>query len=418
MSTGCGSDGVEPDLAYLRAKNAEAAGRFDWARVYYAEDLVRHPKRIESIRGEAFAWFGGDGGGISQGTERLSRYLELRPDDMDAVRRYVSSLLTLGETQKAEEWSLTLDDDPASLVLRAEVILMDDPTDAILLADQSLESAGDSAGAYWVKARALEQLDRTDEAIEATRSAIDRACLRPDYRAQLGRLLQSRGLADEAREAQGLFELVRELRAGNLEPGEELDLLGEIEELSGSTCDTLRKHRAALLLRAGRIDEAGPEIDRMVADRSLQINDHLVFARLYVTARRVDDARRHYESALETDPQNVTARTSLALIDYGDGKTVDAQDRLRTAIELHPNSAPDHGALADIEFSEGRIDEASRHYRRALELAPWEHGWRISLADILYAQGHYESARAILDEAPENHPALHAYRHRRFGERG
>jgi TolB-like protein/Tfp pilus assembly protein PilF len=149
------------------------------------------------------------------------------------------------------------------------------------------------------------------------------------------------------------------------------------------------------------------------------------------------------QRAVESDDQDASAHTSLAIHDLFSGRHDDAMRRLRRAIELNPNSSFAHGYVGGVHAFGGEHDLAIETVQEAIRLSPrdllmviwrvvegWAHlgaerfdqaaesarlaiGWNAAFADahavLASALGHagrLDEARIALDECMRQFPGL------------
>jgi len=423
LLAGCGGGPSSPpgedgdgELDRLRAENAVAQGRHDWARIYYRRDHQRHPERVESLRREGLAWLSGYQQSLSEGTEVLRRYLELRPDDAEAARRLVSSLLLLGEWSAAREWADRLGDGAEAHRLRAEAALEADPEAAREAVGRALEAAPEDPRILALAARVAERAGE----VEAARRYAERAVRRDPFDATsfylLGRLARRQGDLPAAREALEIHQLLRRLQHDGtmapLEPEAALEVLGELRGKLPAETFAVRRREVTLLFEAGRLAAATDALESVAADPEASTADLLTFATLAGEAGRTALSRRLFERVLEADPENRGAVASLALLDLEAGRLDDAGERLDAALARDPHFARYRYLRGLVARARDRPEAAREHLERAVELAPWEWPWRRDLADLLLAVGDEEGFRRAVAGAPEETPAVEAYRRR------
>ncbi|MDB6110681.1 MAG: Photosystem assembly protein Ycf3 [Pedosphaera sp.] len=79
---------------------------------------------------------------------------------------------------------------------------------------------------------------------------------------------------------------------------------------------------------------------------------------------------REFQTALQLDPHDVTARTALAVELFAEKRTDEARQQIELALEDGPDNANAHLQLATILGSLGNLESAVRHAAKAVELAP------------------------------------------------
>lgn len=209
-------------------------------------------------------------------------------------------------------------------------------------------------------AETLVALDRLEEAREAFDRASSVVELEAAIESGLGRIALRENRADDAI---GHFE-----RALDLEPG-----AGALH------------HRLSLAYRKQGDSEAATRHLEAVTPGDVVVEDPIgdAISELAMTtgalARRgardlvndrPEDAVETYRAAVESDPDNVDARRSLAiaLLDMGDAAA--AVSELEAAVELEPNNAQLHFDLGNARQTQGKTKAAIDALTRAIEITP------------------------------------------------
>ena len=125
--------------------------------------------------------------------------------------------------------------------------------------------------------------------------------------------------------------------------------------------------------------------------------------------KEADAGYRLCEQALDADPNNVLALTTLSVKFYLPvmiGRSADPQADLKRADELasralalDANSWAAHFAKGEVLRAERRFDDAIAEYERALALDPNAANAYASLGDTYSALGQYEKAIEFMDKA-------------------
>lgn len=91
---------------------------------------------------------------------------------------------------------------------------------------------------------------------------------------------------------------------------------------------------------------------------------HRANAFLYFRTGRLDDAERHYQSALEINDQDALAMIGLARIYRRQNRLDEAATLLARAIDLQPGNWRAFNSLGALYFSQGRYADAAESYER------------------------------------------------------
>lgn len=298
------------------------------------------------------------------------------------------------------------------------------------------------------------ELGRPEKALQSLRSFLNE---RPDYAAawlRLGDLLLAEGRVEDSRRAyQQALEKDASCAAAYYGLGRTWSLEGQDGEASAyyeKACrlnSGFRPARYALALahrRLGRRDQAerqmeeyrqaDPNVRRFFEDplveevEALKLGAHYhnEEGRRLEAAGRIEEAREHYERALQFDPELAPAHVNLISIygtvgDYAkakmhyrrsleinprleeshynfgvvcvmEGRYSAAADAFRKALEVNPSSPEAHNNLAYALEQLGRTDEAFRHYKLAVENKPDYRTAHFHLGRHFYNQGRYQEA--------------------------
>jgi tetratricopeptide (TPR) repeat protein len=111
-----------------------------------------------------------------------------------------------------------------------------------------------------------------------------------------------------------------------------------------------------------------------------------------IESGHVSEAVKHYEIALNHDPNYASAHISLGYALSIQGKTDDSVSHLQEALRINPNKASAHYFLGNILSQQDRLQEAIRHYGKAIELKPEYFEAHNNLANLLADQGRLDDA--------------------------
>ncbi len=415
LACGPKSEPVPADLAWLRAQNAEAEGRFDWARIYYRQDLAAHPDRLASQRGEAISWLSGYQQSLSQGALLLRRYLERQPDD-DLVQRLVRTLLLLGDWEQARTWVDRLAPSPAADLLRAEAWLPADLEVAHRAASQALGHDPQLARGHALLAQIAESRGQPEDALFHAREAVARDPFDFQSFYLIGRLLRQQGDRAGALQAlelhQGLRQLFHDGTMQPLAPEAALTLFEKLLPQLPQATFAVKKKQLELLFQTGRLGPAQALAEELAAAPLASRQDLLEVATWAGEQGRTALARKLFTQVQASHPQDRGANASLALLDLDRGELAAASTRLQAALAADPHFARYHYLLGRVARAQDQPQVALAHWLQATLLAPWEWPWREDLANLLLSLGEIERFQAVLSETPEETPAAAAYRSR------
>lgn len=118
----------------------------------------------------------------------------------------------------------------------------------------------------------------------------------------------------------------------------------------------------------------------------------LAYARWMEEMNQVVEARKHYSSVAEVEPENVDAILGLARIDQVTGQYAEAEQKYKRALRLDENSAEAQYGLGQFYASQKRWTESIEHLSASLLADPENTTSRYQLAVALVHAGDVESA--------------------------
>jgi tetratricopeptide (TPR) repeat protein len=217
-----------------------------------------------------------------------------------------------------------------------------------------LDRDPDDPTSWFTLGRALLDLSRWREAIDAFHHALAR---NPRYTAahrDLGRaLLEAGEVAESARVLRSALPLARE--SGDLQTGREMEtFLRRAEKILGVPADTAPA-RAPAAERAARVENADA--------KALYRRGFEHFAN-----DRHDQAIALYQQALQIDPDLAIAWNGLSLAHRQKGDLEAAIEAGRRLIELEPDDALSHTNLSILYQRRGMIPEAEEEKAIAMQI--------------------------------------------------
>ena len=192
----------------------------------------------------------------------------------------------------------------------------------------------------------LEDQDRTDEAMEHYRLALQ---YKPDFadaHNNLGTLLVERG---------DIFEAIDHYRQA-------------LERRPGAAPFHFNLGKALVML--GKTDEAIAAYARAVRIDPKFVAAHNELGLAWIRLGQIDKAMRQYRQALEIDPTHAQSHNNLAFALAMLGRLDEAVAGFREALRLNPDFVEALGGLGLALATEGEVEEALTHWRRAVEIDP------------------------------------------------
>jgi tetratricopeptide (TPR) repeat protein len=129
-------------------------------------------------------------------------------------------------------------------------------------------------------------------------------------------------------------------------------------------------YRASLLLSVGRVEEAGPAIERALALDPGNAAALALRTILAITRNERTEAMRFADEAVARDPASVAARIAQSYARQAAFDLNGARESLEAAVRLDPASALARARLAELWLAQRRVDEALEEADRAVRLGP------------------------------------------------
>ncbi|MCP3957846.1 MAG: tetratricopeptide repeat protein [bacterium] len=246
----------------------------------------------------------------------------------------------------------------------------------------------------------------------------------------LGRLLVERNLADDAEPYL--------TSALGLDPScaPALFLLGQIAAQRQDHEEAVRRYEQALALQpeASRIHyplaqayRALGDVERAEAHLKLRGDEQVALADPLLSAlsglardsrrleqqgvelfqaRRFAEAAERLREAVETDPDNVSARLNLGSALGAMGDAAGAADAFEEVVQRQPGNAMAHYNLGSLANQRGAGEEAIGHFQAAIAANPRYRNAHWSLANILMQSGRCEDALKPFERTLEIDPSL------------
>ena len=184
-----------------------------------------------------------------------------------------------------------------------------------------------------------------------------------------------------------------------------------------------------LYVESGRTEAALQLYLEVLAANPRDTETLLILGNISIALEKMDEAWIFFGKVLEIDPDDSTARQSLAVLQQaggrrelqaptdalyknaqelaGAGRTGQAIDTLRELIAAQPGNATAHNDLGVLYFKTGNKLRSLYHYTKAERLAPENCTFRKNLADFYFAEmgetgEALELYQAALEQAPND----------------
>ena len=151
--------------------------------------------------------------------------------------------------------------------------------------------------------------------------------------------------------------------------------------------------------KLGRFEEAETHLRRAIALNPQARGAHLNLGNTLYKQARYEEALKAARVAVEQCPDCAQAHTTLGVTFAELGHFEEAETHLRRAIALDPQAKTFHHNLGDALYKQGRYEEALEATRVAIEQDPDFFEAHINLGAILNALGRFEEAETHLRRA-------------------
>jgi Flp pilus assembly protein TadD len=155
-------------------------------------------------------------------------------------------------------------------------------------------------------------------------------------------------------------------------------------------------HKASILLRLDRIDEAAAASAQALALQSESLDNLLQAAQIRVAAKDAEGAVQYARRACELFPHQGSAHIMLATALAAAGQPGEALRSTRLAVKVQPYDVQINAGVGQCLLEIGELDAAEHAFRTAIALAPDVTRFRVVLVDILNRRGRREEAITIV----------------------
>ena len=258
--------------------------------------------------------------------------------------------------------------------------------------------------AHFNLGKALYNQGRYEEALEATRIAVEQAPDDFEIHANLGSILNTLGRFKEAEtHLRRALALNPQGRDAHVNLGAALYKLGRYEEALAATrvaveqgpdfseahvnlgtiLNALGRYEEAIdaLAQAVALDPASPQAATWQPDSEL----HFLMGQAAEENGQPEVAAEYYMRASEIDPRHTKAIRRLALLRLEQQRYDEALEFFQQLIDIDPSDAVACGNMGIVLFYLGRSDEALQSFDRALELDPTLENARANREAVLEA---------------------------------
>jgi tetratricopeptide (TPR) repeat protein len=160
------------------------------------------------------------------------------------------------------------------------------------------------------------------------------------------------------------------------------------------------------LSELGRADEAERHFQEALEIDPNYVEAHNNLGVALTGGGRIDAAIAHFQKALGIDPEYAEVHANLGAALARGGRTNEAILSYERALQLKPNLASAHNGLGNALSGLGRADEAERHFQEALDIDPNYAEAHNNLGTILTRRNKLDEAAAEFESAIRLKPAF------------
>lgn len=272
------------------------------------------------------------------------------------------------------------------------------------------------SGYHIERARALTLMGKTDEALQAARSAQRLAPGSAQPYLLMGQIYTGRGDNKAARE---MFARAAELSATDAGPHLALGRLAQSEKnpdvalrefdaaLTANPKSIGAAHaKAALLVQQNRTKEAIQFTEGLVQREPNNPDFQTILGSLYGRERQWEKSSAAYRKAVELSPKAVEPRLGLARVALSQGKDEEAITHLQAAVQQQPGNPLAVLLIAGLYDQLARYDQAIAVLEAAVKADPRQPTFGLGIAEMYLKKGRYDDAIAKAGELLAANPDL------------
>ncbi len=261
---------------------------------------------------------------------------------------------------------------------------------------------------------ALDNLNRTPEAIECYEKALLLKYNYPEAHAnlakalvQMGRPLEAVKHGEEALRLRPDYILAyNNLGAALIKLGRSQDAIEYYERALKIKPDypELHVNLGAALFKTGRFPEAIEHYEQALAMNSKSADTHNNLGNALFNTGRTEEAVEQYKQAIQLEPHYVMAYNNLGIALVKMGRAEEAIEYYKQALGLKPDNIEVHNNLGNAFKSLGQYKQAIEHYEKALLINPDIPDVHNNLGNVLIQAGRPVEAIDHLKQALKLNP--------------
>jgi len=160
-------------------------------------------------------------------------------------------------------------------------------------------------------------------------------------------------------------------------------------------------YRASLLLAVGRVDEAGPDLERALTLDPKYGDAIALQSIIAVVQNDKDKALALARQAVEADPKSASALIALSYAQQANFDLEGARTSLQQAVQSNPGNTLAWARLAELHMSFAQLDEALEAAKKAVDLDPNLSRTRTVLGFAYLTEVNTREAKAAFEKAIE-----------------
>lgn len=149
-------------------------------------------------------------------------------------------------------------------------------------------------------------------------------------------------------------------------------------------------HAGVKLAKEGRLEEAQYRLQSAVERNPQLVTAHHNLGVIFARQKRLEPAIRSFLTTLELDPQFADAYGNLGLAYYEQGRIDEAVTQFRKSLRLAPGGPETLNNLGVALMQQGRPEEAIKCYQQALQIKPEYVEAHVNLGRALLTRGDFE----------------------------
>ena len=202
--------------------------------------------------------------------------------------------------------------------------------------------------------------------------------------------------------------LLAKMAASQARFDEALSLLDKVIQ-KNPTNAVLQFERAAILIDAGRLDQAEAELRKVTASNPDLYDAQRVLGRMLLERAgndrtKLDEAVEHLRAAFKLYPDDLSTGMAIAQVDINTGRPAEAEKVLAQMLERAPDQRTLNFQYAQVLTKLGRGDESKQYLERAVLLDPTFAPAIQQLVDIYQKENDWAKAAEVLQPLVAEEP--------------